>query len=86
MSFWRSVVEKNLEPVKCSLIENMADYQKQLEEKCKVPAKKNKRPSKNAAREDTSTDTKPKPNVWYEMLQELQKKRYKETKVWNKSP
>ncbi|KAH1026951.1 hypothetical protein HUJ05_000540 [Dendroctonus ponderosae] len=80
LSFWRSVVEKNLEPIKCSLIENVANYQKQLEEKRNLPAKKSKRASKEIVGEGTSK-TKPKPNVWYEMLLELQRKRYKETKL-----
>ncbi|KAL1506581.1 hypothetical protein ABEB36_005912 [Hypothenemus hampei] len=81
LSFWRSVVEKNLEPIKCSIIENIeklkGDCDERKKEKCQK--KRNiKKPSKLETHSDCAT---PQKNVWCDIMNELQKKRINETKL-----
>ncbi|XP_076266908.1 uncharacterized protein LOC143200323 [Rhynchophorus ferrugineus] len=75
IAFWRGIVEKNLEPIKCTLI-GEANNQTTL--------KKDKKKKKKNLKQSTSEGEKeaaPKENIWFQILHELQKKKLHQTKL-----
>ncbi|XP_050309368.1 uncharacterized protein LOC126745532 isoform X2 [Anthonomus grandis grandis] len=84
LEFWRSVVEKQLEPIKCTLIET-ALKNKEAEKK-RESTSSSKKPKRSVQSKLKNEDEKPvisttKIESWNAILLELQKKRLHRTKL-----
>ncbi|CAG9766910.1 unnamed protein product [Ceutorhynchus assimilis] len=85
ITFWRSVVEKHLEPIKCTLIENTKSKADAATQKKSTangkPRKKSTSIVKDSLESQVSKSYEKGKNKWNEIILELQKKKIAETKL-----
>ncbi|XP_030761526.1 uncharacterized protein LOC115886492 [Sitophilus oryzae] len=79
VQFWRSVIERNLEPIKCSVIERINE--KTAETKIEKDKKTTRKKNKKKESENELGKLVAKKSVWWDILEELQKKKLHETKL-----
>lgn len=81
IEFWKSVMKKNLAPIKCTLVENNRKSAEKIKERNSVPKEKIKEHKKSVEEKKKLSFPGDGADIWSAALKEIRKKKLDQLKV-----